>query len=29
MKADIQDLKVISFAELVCKSEGSRLMRVA
>lgn len=29
MKAGIQDLKVISFDELVCKSEGSRLMRVA
>lgn len=29
MKAGIQDLKVISFGEQVCKSEGSRLMRVA
>lgn len=29
MKAGIQDLKVISFDELVCKSEGSRLMKVA
>lgn len=29
MKADIQGLKVISFDELVCESQGSRLMRVA